>query len=92
MTAAASLLIVHHQRAAEISIGVGFVLLVWIVVQVLIIPFSWLQPAFFAGGLVVIALGWRLRNHAPSYRPLCARSMRNDRVQAARAPTGHRAS
>jgi hypothetical protein len=62
MTVAASALIVRHRRAAEISIGAGLVLLGWIVVQVLIIPFSWLQPAFFAGGLVVVALGWRLRN------------------------------
>ena len=62
MTAAASALIVRHQRAAEVSIGAGLVLLGWIVAQVLIIPFSWLQPAFFAGGLVVIALGWWLRN------------------------------
>ena len=62
MTAAASALIVRHKRAAEISIGAGLVLIGWIVVQVLIIPFSWLQPAFFAGGLLVVALGWRLRN------------------------------
>ena len=59
MTVAASALIVRHKRAAEISIGAGFALLGWIV-QVLIIPFSWLQPVF-TGGLAVIALGWRLR-------------------------------
>lgn len=57
MTAAATSLIVRHHRGAEISIAAGLVLLGWIVVQVLIIPFSWLQPAFFACGLAVIALG-----------------------------------
>jgi hypothetical protein len=69
MTAAALALMLRHKRAAEISIGAGVILLGWIVVQVIIIPFSWLQPVFFAGGLTVIALGWRMRNRRISAAP-----------------------
>jgi len=57
MAIAAAALLTHHRRAAEISIGAGVILLVWLVVEVLIVPFSWLQPTFLAVAVAVIVLG-----------------------------------
>ena len=57
MAIAAAALLTRHRRAAEISIGAGVILLVWLVVEVLIIPFSWLQPTFLAVAIAVIVLG-----------------------------------
>jgi hypothetical protein len=71
MAAAAAALLVRHRRAGEVSIAAGALLLGWITGQVLMIPFSWLQPLYFGFGLIVIALGWRVRRAA---RPRAHRS------------------
>lgn len=65
MLAALGLLVARHRLAPEASIAAGVILLVWLLVEVLIIPFSWLQPAFAVLGVLVVALGAqqrRLRN------------------------------
>jgi hypothetical protein len=65
MTAAAAALLLRYRRAAEVSIAAGVVLIGWITAQVLLIGpnggLSWLQPTMFAAGLLVAALGFRLR-------------------------------
>jgi hypothetical protein len=46
-----------HRLARAIACGAAAVLLVWIVVQVAIIGYvSWLQPATFAAGLLMLLL------------------------------------
>jgi len=62
MALAAATVLRRVRRAPEVSIAAGAVLLVWIGVEVLIIPFNWLQPAFAALALVVIAAGRRMRS------------------------------
>ena len=47
--------------APELAMGLGLFMVAWIVVQFLIVGFSWLQVLFFAAGLLEFALGWRLR-------------------------------
>jgi hypothetical protein len=71
MTFAAVGLLTRRPYAPEVTIGAGLVLVAWIATQVIIIVpdggFSWLQPTMFAAGLLVAALGWRLRhNEIPS--------------------------
>jgi hypothetical protein len=65
MTAAAAALLSRYREAAEVSMAAGFILVVWIAVQVLMIApnggISWLQPTMFTAGVLVAALGWRLR-------------------------------
>ena len=61
MALAAAALLMHHRRAPELSIGAGVVLLVWLAIEMLIIPLSWLQPAFLVVALAVILLGFRIR-------------------------------
>jgi hypothetical protein len=65
MSIAALALVVRHRLAPEVSVAAALILVVWITAQVLIIVpdggFSWLQPTMFAAGLVIAALGWRLR-------------------------------
>ena len=65
MGAAATALLINHRFAPELSIAAGLILIGWIVVQVLMIApnggVSWLQPTMVAAGLLVAALGWRLR-------------------------------
>lgn len=65
MGAAALALLTRYRYAPELSVVAGVVLAGWITMQVaLIVPdggFSWLQPTMFAAGLLVVALGWRLR-------------------------------
>ncbi len=39
-----------------VSVGVGVALTVWIAVQVVVIPFSWLQPAMFVVGAAIVGL------------------------------------
>lgn len=43
--------------AGEFAAVSGVLLMVWIIVQVLIIPFHWLQPLYFILGLMVLILG-----------------------------------
>ena len=66
MTTAATAHLVNHPLAPEVSVAAGSTLMCWIVVQVLMIApnggVSWLQPAMFAAGGLVAALGWRLRS------------------------------
>jgi len=50
-----------HIRAPELAIGCGAVLLTWLVVEMAIIPFSWLQPTFLALAAAILVCGWRLR-------------------------------
>ena len=66
MSVAALALLTRLRYAAELSVAAGVILVGWIGTQVLIIVpdggFSWLQPTMFAAGLLVAALGWRLRH------------------------------
>jgi hypothetical protein len=68
MILAVAALLFGYSRAPELSLAAGFVLVGWIVVQVLIIVprggFIWLQPTMFVIGLVIIALGASLRARA----------------------------
>lgn len=72
MGAAATAHLVNHSLAPEISVAAGSTLMGWILVQVLLIApnggVSWLQPAMFAAGGLVAALGWQLRNARMSTR------------------------
>ena len=61
MGVAAAALLRHDRRAPELSIGAGVVLLVWLAIEMLIIPLSWLQPVFLVVALLVIGLGLRAR-------------------------------
>jgi len=65
MGTAAVTLLAQHRPAPELSIGAGLILIGWITVQMLMIApnggVSWLQPTMLAAGLLVAALGWRLR-------------------------------
>jgi hypothetical protein len=77
MGAAAVMLLARHRLAPEVSIAAGLILIGWIIVQVLVIVpkggFSWLQPAMFAAGALVAALGWQLRTDAKEAEA-CSRS------------------
>jgi hypothetical protein len=61
MAVAAAALLLHHRRAPELAIGAGVVLLVWLAIEMLIIPLSWLQPTFLVVALLVMGLGLRAR-------------------------------
>lgn len=56
MAVACALLLARHRRAMDASILAACILLAWIAVEVTIIPFSWLQPAFALLGLLVLVL------------------------------------
>lgn len=57
---AASLAIVRHPLAPWLMGGLGLGLVIWIAVQVLMIPLSFLQPLLLAVGIVqgLLALQW----------------------------------
>ena len=60
-----------YSRAAEVSGAAGLILLGWLVGEVLVIPFSWLQPTFAVLALVVIGLAaqrWHLERPERSSR------------------------
>ena len=61
MGVAAAALLRDDRRAPELSVFAGVVLLVWLAIEMLIIPLSWLQPAFLVVALLVIGLGLRAR-------------------------------
>jgi hypothetical protein len=61
MTVAASLLVAGYRCAPEVAIAAGLILLGWITVEILIIPFSWLQPVFSVLAIAVVKLGYRQR-------------------------------
>jgi len=48
--------LLRSSKADILAVAAGAVLLVWLLVEVILIPFSWLQPAFAALGLLVIVL------------------------------------
>lgn len=58
MIVSAGLVVADYRFAAEAAIGAGLILLGWIIVEALIIPFSWLQPTFFVLGIAVVKLGY----------------------------------
>lgn len=60
---AAALVIVRHRFAPWLTGGLAVGLIVWIAVQALVIPFSFLQPAMFIVGAVegLVALAWLRR-------------------------------
>ncbi len=49
--------------AGELAVVFGAGLMVWIIVQVTIIPYSWFQPVYFGLGLLELVLGLWLRRH-----------------------------
>jgi hypothetical protein len=60
---------VSHHLAPVAAITAGVIVLAWIVVQVAIIGYvSWMQPATFAGGVLVLILAWRLPISREAYR------------------------
>jgi hypothetical protein len=61
--AAAALILVRHPVAPWLTGALGVGLMIWIVVQVLLMPFHPLQPTMFAIGFVegVVALLWLRR-------------------------------
>jgi hypothetical protein len=61
MAVALGWLFAGYEYAAEVSVGAGLILLAWITVETVIIPFSWLQPTFFILGIGVVTLGYRQR-------------------------------
>ena len=65
MALAALALAARHRLAPELSVIAGLSLMGWIATQVVLIApnggVSWLQPTMFAAGLLVAALGRRLR-------------------------------
>lgn len=66
MAVAAGGILLWDRRAPGLSVAAGVVLLGWLAGQLLIIPFSWLQPLYAALALAVIGLGRRLhRQPAP---------------------------
>jgi hypothetical protein len=51
----------RSSRARASAFAAGIIVLVWICVQLAIIGYvSWMQPATFMGGIVVILLAWLL--------------------------------
>lgn len=52
-------------KADLLSVAAGVVLLAWLLVEVIVIPFSWLQPAFAALGLFVIVLAVHHDSNGP---------------------------
>jgi hypothetical protein len=58
----AALAVLARFRVARPSAFIaGTIVLVWIIVQVAILGYvSWMQPATFIGGVVVLALAWQL--------------------------------
>jgi hypothetical protein len=58
MIVALGLTAVGARRAAEAPIAAGLVLLGWITVEALIIPFSWLQPTFLVLAIAVVKLAY----------------------------------
>lgn len=70
MALAGGLLLTRNELAPEATVTAGLILAAWILVQVLIIVpdggFSWLQPAMFAIGLVIVLGGLRLRREERS--------------------------
>ena len=61
MVVALGFSVAGNPRAPDVSMAAGLVLLGWITVETLIIPFSWLQPTFFVLGIAVVGLGYRQR-------------------------------
>jgi hypothetical protein len=59
--AAAGAVLVGSSCARLAAFGAGFVLLIWIAVELWMIGYvSWMQPATTAGALAVLALAWHL--------------------------------
>ena len=56
MTAALVAELRRSPAADRLAAAAGVILLAWLLVEVIVIPFSWLQPAFAALGLFVIVL------------------------------------
>ena len=56
MTAALVAELRRSPAADLLSAAAGVILLAWLLVEVIVIPFSWLQPAFAALGLFVLVL------------------------------------
>jgi hypothetical protein len=71
MGAAALALLTRRRCAPALSVVAGVILVAWITTQIVIIVpdggFSWLQPTMLAAGLLVAALGWRLRRGQRSF-------------------------
>jgi hypothetical protein len=66
MSLAALALLAGRRLAPELAVGAGLILCAWITAQVVVIVpdggFSWLQPAMFAAGVLVMRLAERLRH------------------------------
>ena len=64
---AAGLIVIRHPVAPWLTGALGLGLMIWIVIQVLLMPFHPLQPIMFAIGLAegVIALLWLRREGDP---------------------------
>jgi len=47
----------NYNKAGIIAAFLGFFLMLWIVAQMIIIPFFWLQPLYFVFGFTEVLLG-----------------------------------
>ncbi len=57
----------RHRRAGDAALLLGAIMVGWIVAQVSWLGYlSWLQPFYFAVGLLELALGWALRRRLAS--------------------------
>ena len=53
----------QHRLAGLFGIGLGTLLIGWIIIQMMIVDFSWLQPTYLAFGAIESWLGWVLYRH-----------------------------
>jgi hypothetical protein len=67
---AATVVFARWRLARTSALFAGIVVLVWIAVQLAIIGYvSWMQPATFVAGAVVLLLAWRLPDFEGGARP-----------------------
>lgn len=78
LVAAAMTLLASRMAGALASAIAGAVMIGWIVGEVALIGYvSWMQPAFFAYGLVMVALAALYRDAAPSSKDSPTRNLRH---------------
>ncbi len=74
MIAATAVWLLRRRIAPWVSLGMGVILMSWIVAQVAVITLnSWLQPASFAAGLAITALAVYALRRREEIAPLGAR-------------------
>ncbi|GEM_PF-1324465 len=59
----------RKRYAGETAIALGVFLMIWILIQVIIIPHNWLQPLYFFFGLMQMGFGIGVRKQLKSINP-----------------------